>query len=155
MLPLNAYWRKMFTFPFPLFIVQWIFIEHLFNAYCYARHYRYWRERDGPWIPKSPLNTPINLHSFPPRYHSTKSKPLTCIFATSTPVNGTMDMLCKSCTMTAMFPGIRGDCRMFLITQDKSFGHFSISMSVMVSDFLANSFTSAFPPNVWIEYKFV
>lgn len=155
MLSLNAYWWSMFTFLCLLFLVQWTFIEHLLNTYCYVTHYRYWCERGGPRTSISPPNIPINLHSFPLRYHSAKSRLLTFIFATSTSVDNTVDMLCKSCTMTAMFPGIRGDCRMFLITQDKSFGHVCISLSVMVSGFLAYSSTFVFPPSGWIEYKFV
>ena len=41
--------------------------------------------------------------------------------------------------MTAMLPGIRGERRMFLMTQDKSFGHLRNSLSTMASD-LAYSF---------------
>ena len=43
----------MFTFLCLLFLVQWTFIEHLLNPYCYATHYRYWCERGGPRTPKA------------------------------------------------------------------------------------------------------
>lgn len=49
--------------------------------------------------------------------------------------------------MTAMFPGIRGERRMFLMTQDKSCGHFFINLSAMVSDFPEYSFMCILFPN--------
>lgn len=58
-----------------------------------------------------------NLLSFPNKKPKTKqkvlprySRPVTCIFASSTSVTITVEMLCSSCTMMAMFPGIRGEC---------------------------------------------
>ena len=153
MVSLNVCWLNVFTFSFFYSLALHSLInDDLLNTCC-AKHWRYWDEKHSSQTPKSSQSIQLTCIPFLSRWFSaTPSPPLTFIFVSSTSFIGTVEMLCKSCTFKAMLPGIRGDFWMFLITQDRFCGHFSINKSVIVSGLLVYSFIFD-PPNVWTEFE--
>lgn len=82
------------------------------------------------------------------------ARPLTRIFSSLTSLVRAVEMLCKRSTTTAMFPGIWGDFWMLLMMQAKSLGHFSISISAMVWNFLRESSCRTIVDSEdWTEYN--